>query len=183
MKKGAVIAIFLLLTGCTYLESDTSYDSQENTTTNTLRFTTTPFDEIDVLLMRVELEAGLNNLLVASSLFNELMDLVEDYEISVEQQARINTMEALLADVLAGEDLEVEISVFSGSDAAAKVMNMIGFTPEGYKFVYHEIPSVVASDSLGYYVFLVPLEVEEIDVSLVKETFFVTDRGEILVLE
>jgi len=140
------------------------------------------FEEIEGLLTRVELEVGLNNLMVASSLFRQLMRLVEGHDVTAHQQARIHTMSELLTDTLAGVHLD-ETRIFSGSDAATKVMNMMGFTPEGYRFVYHEIPSFIGSEGLGYYVFLIPVDPDDLGETGVRDMFFVTDRGEILVFE
>lgn len=174
----------LLLVGCSYLESISTDDEDEILELVDTENEITPhFDEIEGLLTRVELETGLGNLLEASTLFRELMTITTGHEVTVHQQARIYTMAELLADTLADEEILDEERFFSGSDAAAKVMNMIGFTPEGYVFVYHEIPSLFGVDGMGYYVFLVPANHEERDEMEIRETFFVTDRGEILVLD
>jgi len=183
MKKWITLISLVLLVGCSYLESVSISDGQQLESVDVENEVTPHFEEIEGLLTRIELEAGLENLMNASSLFRELMIVVEGHEVTIHQQARINTMAELLADTLVDADSLDEERIFSGSDAAAKVMNMIGFTPEGYVFVYHEIPSFIGSDGLGYYVFLVPINHEEIDEMEIRETFFVTDRGEILVLE
>ena len=138
------------------------------------------FEEIEALLTLIELEVGLGNLTVASSSFNELMMIVQEHEVTHYQQARINTMAELLSDTLAYDDDE---RIFSGSDAAAKVMNFLGEIPTGYTFVYHEIPSLIGSDELGYYVFLVPVDHSEVSEMEIRETFFVTECGEILTFE
>ena len=137
------------------------------------------FEKIETLLTQIELEVGLGNLTVASSFFDELMIIVNGHEVTEYQKARINTMSELLADMLAFDDDQI----FTGSDAAAKVMNLIGVAPSGYTFVYHEIPSVVGSDGMGYYVFLVPIDHADADEMAIKETFFVTECGEILTFE
>jgi len=137
------------------------------------------FEEIETLLAHAELEAGLGNLTTASSFFRELMVLVHGHEVTTHQQARINTLSELLRDIVVTD----EERLFSGSDAAAKVMNIMGVAPEGYVFVYHEIPSFVGSEELGYYVFLVPTGHDATHTTEIRKTFFVTERGEILTLE
>jgi len=185
MKKWISLVSLLMLVGCHYIETEPASDEEIFESVDK-EFEVTPyFEEVERLLTRIELEAGLDNLATASSLFRELMVLATDRDVTVHQQARINTMAELLADTLAAWEDEIpeEERRFTGSDAAAKVMNMIGFTPDGYQFVYHEIPSFIGSDGLGYYVFLIPVEPTETGELEIRETFFVTDRGEILVLE
>lgn len=137
------------------------------------------YDEIEDLLAQAELEVGLGDSRGASSTFARLKMIIEDHEISTYQQARVNTLEELLSDVLADMNSE---PTFTGSDAAAKVMTHYGAAPDGYEFVYHEFPSFVGSSSLGYYIFLVAVDRNEDEFDAL-ETFFVTDRGEILTFE
>ena len=179
MKKWMILMI-VFLSSCNYLSLDEQDDGETIQHVDANDEVTPHFEEIEALLAQVELEAGLGNLTVASSFFNELMALVYGHEVTQHQQARINTMTELLADTLVSGDLE---RIFSGSDAAAKVINMIGSVPEGYTFVYHEIPSLVGSDGLGYYVFLVPIHHAETSEVEIKETFFVTEQGEILTFD
>jgi len=173
MRK-LVIALALLLMGCYSSTNETEtlesvwQASGENTPN---------FEEIERLLVNVELEIGLGNLREASALFDELSDLAERYEMTPGQEARYHTFTTLLLEMQAGT---TEVRIFSGSDAAALVINVHGMTPEGYQLVYHEIPSFVGSDGLGYYVFLVS-DIE--DMGSAVKTFFVTDRGRVLILE
>ena len=190
MKKWMILSV-LILSGCNIfnLEEATGDEAGEEVraTVDITSEVTPHFEEIERLLVSIELEAGLGNLITASSLFRELMTLAQGHEVTSYQQSRMNTMMALLADTLASLDPELESGdearIFSGSDAAAKVVNMIGWLPEGYILVYHEIPSFVGSDGLGYYVFLVPEDHEGPSETEARETFFVTDRGEIYVFE
>ena len=172
--------MIVFLSGCTYLSLDESDDGEGLQSVDANDEVTPHFEEIEALLAQVELEAGLGNLTAAGSFFNELMAIVHGHEVTQHQQARMNTMSELLADILVSDHDE---RIFSGSDAAAKVINMIGSVPEGYTFVYHEIPSLVGSDGWGYYVFLVPANHAETSEVEIKETFFVTDQGEILTFE
>jgi len=179
MKKWIVI-IVLFLSGCNHLSLDEQADGETIQPVDAYDEVAPHFEEIEELLAQIELEVGLDNLTTASSLYQELMVIVYGHEVTHHQQARINTMSELLADMLVNDDDE---RIFSGSDAAAKVMNLIGTAPVGYTFVYHEIPSFVGSDGLGYYVFLVPVNYTEISETEIRETFFVTERGEILTFE
>lgn len=184
MKKWITLSSLLFLLGCSYLETASTDEQRFLESADVYAEVAPYFEEIENLLTQVELEAGLENLINARSLFDELMIMIAEREVTVNQQARIHTMRELLADVRVDEETTpTEGRPFSGSDAAAKVMNMIGFTPEGYVFVYHEIPSFIGTEGLGYYVFLVPENHDEMDEMEIRETFFVTDRGEILVLE
>ena len=179
MKKWMIVCVLFLI-GCNQMNLEAG-DLEEVIKPVVVYEEATPhFEEIEELLTQIELEAGLGNLTIASSLFSELMALVDGHDVTAYQQARINTMAELLADILAAVD---DTRIFSGSDAAAKVMNMIGTIPAGYTFVYHEIPSFVGSDGLGYYVFLVAIDPDNIDEIEIRGTFFVTDRGEILTIE
>jgi len=183
MKKWISLVSVLILSACQVVETDFISDEEGLESIDIENETSPQIDEIERLLTIIELETGLDHLASASSLFAELSVLVAGYELTANQQARMNTLAELLADTLATqEDSTDNERLFTGSDAAAKVMNMIGFTPEGYHFVYHEIPSAVGLDGLGYYVFLVPIEPVGDEVAI-RETFFVTDRGEILVLD
>ena len=170
----------LFLAGCYHLGLEGQSSEEIARPVSGYDEVTPHFEEIEALLTRVELEVGLGNLTHASSSFRELMEIAYGHEVTTHQQARINTMAVLLADTLANMDDE---RIFSGSDAAAKVMNLIGPAPEGYTFVYHEIPSFIGSDGLGYYVFLVRVAYDESDEIEIRETFFVTDRGEILTFQ
>jgi len=181
MKK-LVILFLLFLAGCSNLDLDDLADSTDIQSVDAYDEVAPHFEEIEALLAQVELEVGLGNLTDASSFFSELMIIVHEHEITQHQQARINTMSELLADTLASDDDEDD-RIFSGSDAAAKVMNSFGAAPVGYTFVYHDAPSIVGSDGLGYYVFLVPDGHDELSETTIKETFFVTDRGEIITFE
>jgi len=182
MKKWSMM-ILLFLSSCHYLGSDAleNGDSEETIQQVDAYDEVAPhFEEIEELLAQVELEAGLGNLTTASSFFRELMVIVHGHEVTSHQQARMNTMAELLSDKLVSDDDE---RIFSGSDAATKVMNLMGSAPEGYVFVYHQIPSFVGSDGLGYYVFLVPMDHDEISATEIRKTFFVTEHGEILTFE
>lgn len=179
MKKW-MIMIGLFLSGCYQMDLGMQEKEEMIHPANTYDEVAPHFEEIEALLTQVELEVGLGNLTIASSIFRELMAVVYGHEVATHQQARINTMSELLSDVLASNDEE---RIFSGSDAAAKVINLIGVAPVGYTFVYHTIPSFVGSNELGYYVFLVPENHIQTDVTEIKETFFVTERGEILTFE
>jgi len=182
MKKWMILMVALFASSCSHLDLDEGSDNEIIQPVDAYDDVAPHFDEIEALLAQVELEVGLNNLKEASSFFNDLMTIVHGHDITEHQQARINTMAELLADTMACEEEDDE-SIFSGSDAAAKVMNLIGETPAGYTFVYHNVPSVVGSDGLGYYVFLVPIGHDETNDAEIKETFFVTNRGEILTFE
>jgi len=148
------------------------------------------FGEVETLLTAVELTVGLDDFSTAVMYFSRLEVALAEYEASEMQKARVNTMRELLADQLViavmadyyEAEAEFEDRIFTGSDAATKVMNMIG-SVSGYTFVYHEIPSFVGSTGIGFYVFLVPIDHAERDSFVVRERFFVTDSGEILVLE
>ena len=178
--KKWMIMIVLFLSGCYQMGLDAQDDGEMIQPVDAYDEVAPHFDEIEELLTQVELEVGLGNLTAASSFFRELMAIVYGHEVTSHQQSRINTMAELLADTLVSDDDE---RIFSGSDAAVKVMNMIGQTPEGYIFVYHEIPSFVGSSGLGYYVFLVPENHAETGVTEIREMFFVTERGEILIFD
>jgi len=173
MRKWVVICI-LLLVGC--YASTEEVELREDTH-QVAGEATASFEEIERLLVSLELEVGLGNLGEATSYFNELRDLIETYDMTPGQEARYHTFTGLLLEMQAGTH---NVRIFSGSDAVALVMNVHGTAPEGYQFVYHEIPSFVGSDGLGYYVFLVS-DAEGID-SIVT-TFFVTDRGRVTILE
>ena len=136
-------------------------------------------DEIEALLTQAELEVGLERLQDASFTFSRLKSLIAGRSITPQQQARLNTLETLLEDVLADEEDPLP---FTGSSAAVKVMNAHGSAPAGYEFVYHETPSLVGSAGWGYYVFLVPIE-REAGLFDPVQTFFVSDQGEILTLQ
>ena len=179
MKKWIIVIVVFLL-GCYQVGLDDQETDEITQLVNAYDEVSPHFEEIEELLTQIELEVGLGNLTVASSFFNELMVIVYGHEITNHQQARINTMSELLADILVSDDDE---RIFSGSDAAAKVINWIGTAPVGYTFVYHDIPSVVGSTGLGYYVFLVPENHNEIEATEIREKFFVTERGEILTFE
>lgn len=179
MKKW-ILLIIVFLSGCIPFILDEPDEGERVQPVDINNEVTPHFEEIEALLTQVELEAGLGNLIVAGSFFNELMTIVHRHEVTQHQQARINTMAELLADTLVSGDNE---RIFSGSDAAAKVMNMVGSAPVGYTFVYHQIPSLVGSDELGYYVFLVAVNPDEGSETEIKETFFVTERGEILTFD
>lgn len=181
MKK-LVILILLLLSACNNLYVD-ELDNGELQPVDVNDEAVPHYDEIEELLTQIELDVGLGNLTAASSSLNELMKIIHGHEITQHQQARINTMTELLTDIHAYEDYEAEAHIFSGSDAAAKVMNSRGSAPVGYTFVYHSVPSAVGSDGLGYYVFLVPSDQAGEDEMDIKETFFVTDCGEILTFD
>jgi len=171
--KRRVVALLLLLTGC--YASTSEAETVENVW-QVAGENTPNFEEIERIMTNLELEIGLGNLREASALFDELEALMETYEMTPGQEARYHTFSALLLEMRAGE----EARIFSGSDAVSLVMNVYGAVPEGYQFVYHEIPSFVGSDGLGYYVFLVS-DVE--DMSSAVERFFVTDQGQILTLQ
>ena len=175
-KLMIVIALFLL--SCNY--ADLEAEHTETQPVDAYAEVAPHYEEIEELLAQVELEVGLGSLTTASSFFAELMAIVHGHEVTNHQQARINTMAELLSDILANDDDE---RIFSGSDAAAKVMNLIGAAPAGYTFVYHQIPSFVGSDGLGYYVFLVPADYDETSEMEIRKTFFVTESGEILTFE
>ena len=181
MMKFLILSCVLVLTGCWQSNSRETLDD----TVDLQREVTPHFDEIETLLSKVELEAGLQNLSVATSYFNELLELVADHEVTVQQQMRINTMHELLADtmVVSSQVYElVEEPLFTGSDAAAKVMNMIGHV-DGYKLIYHRIPSFVGSTGIGFHVLLVPDDSDPNGEINPREKFFVTNNGEISVLE
>ena len=179
-----MILIVLFLSGCNHLDLDEQGSGETIQPVDAYDEVAPHFEEIETLLAQVELEVGLDNLTAASSFWGELMTIVEEHEVTEHQQARINTMAELLADMRAfDDDDDDDERIFSGSDAAAKVMNFIGETPVGYTFVYHEIPSLVGSDGLGYYVFLVPIDHAETREMEIKETFFVTENGEILTFD
>ena len=173
VRKLMIVAV-LLLAGC--YSSTSEREVLENVWQQTEE-NTPNFEEIERLLVKVELEIGLGNLGEASVLFDELRELVGRYKMTPAQEARYYTFAILLLEMQANV---VEVRIFSGSDAVALVMNVYENLPEGYRLVYHEIPSFVASDGLGYYVFLVS-DLE--DVCSAIRTFFVTDRGRILTLE
>jgi len=134
---------------------------------------TADFQEIERLLTRVELEAGLGNLDEASSLLRELLTKIEDGVNSQSQRARMNTMKNLLADTMAMD--ESVSGDFTGNDAAAIIENLYGREP-GFTYVYHAFPSFVGSSEIGFYVFKVP--VDEDESSSVAE-FFVTSSGDV----
>ena len=134
------------------------------------------FEVIESQLVQVELEAGLGNLDVASQLFENLLELIDDVEIENDsQRSRINTMHIVLADTLA-QSVGENVADFSGSAAAIKVMNLRG-QEDGFLYVYHAIPSFVGSSAIGYYVFLIAEEDENQDP---LATFFVTSDGDVL---
>ena len=177
MKKWIILMVALFLSGCSQMDSDEANNGAIIEPVDAYDEVAPHFEEIEALLTQIELEVGLGNLTDASSFFNDLMVIVNEHEVTHHQQARINTMAELLSDTLASDE-----RMFSGSDAAAKVMNLIGEAPIGYTFVYHEVPSLVGSDGLGYYVFLVPVDTETSEMEI-RETFFVTESGEILTFE
>jgi len=188
VKKLVILVVLLLLSACNNLYVDEQDNGQVHPVD--ANDTVAPhYDEIEELLTQIELDVGLGNLTAASSNLNELMQITYGHEVTEHQQARINTMTELLTDIQAYEeyeDNEEQAHIFSGSDAAAKVMNWGGEAPVGYTFVYHSIPSFIGSDGLGYYVFLVPsdqAEMDDMDDMDIKETFFVTDSGEILTFD
>lgn len=174
LRRLVICGLLLFLTGCNpagiNVEIDESVDALDEVVPH--------YNEIEELLAQVELEIGLGETRLASSTFARLKQLIEDHEISTYQQARVNTLEELLSDILA----DTNNRTFTGSDAAAKVMTQFGSAPDGYEYVYDEISSFVGSSSLGYYIFLVPVERSEYEFE-VLQTFFVTDRGEILTFE
>ena len=178
MKKWMMVIIALILSGCSQMDIDETDDGAMIEPVDAYDEVAPHFEEIETLLAQIELEVGLGNLTDASSAFNELMVIVDEHEVTHHQQARINTMAELLRDTLAFDE-----RAFSGSDAAAKVMNFIGEVPAGYTFVYHETPSLVGLEGLGYYVFLVPDNHDEANEREIKEKFFVTESGEILTFE
>lgn len=137
------------------------------------------YDEIENLLTQAELEIGIGDTRAASSTFSKLIEIIEGHDISTHQQARLHTLEELLAETLA--DINTE-DLFTGSEAAVKVITYFGEAPDGYEYVYHENPSFVGTNGLGYYVFLVPINRSESDFESVQ-IFFVTDQGEILAIE
>ena len=186
MKLLVVLSVLLLM-GCT----DEAMDYQG--TEAGVRVTSPPvvLSEVETLLTAVELHVGLENFATAVTYFSQLEAALADDGPTAVQIARVNTMRQLLADhlvfsVVADYDDEPEIEfeerIFTGSDAAAKVMNMIG-PVTGYTFVYHAIPSFVGRDGVGFYVFLVPIDHAQRDDFTIRERFFVTNAGEILVLE
>ena len=175
-KRMVMIMIILFLGGCSSLTSD-SETSEETSLAAVVDEGLSAFDEVERLLIKIELELGLGNFKEASLLWSELNRLIEVHEMSVGQEARFNTIHALLLETQATEG---ESRIFSGSDAVALVINVHGLAPDGYRFVYHEIPSFVGSDGLGYYVFLIR-EDEESDDAV--RTFFVSDLGRILAFE
>lgn len=164
--------VVLFLTGCQG-DDYTALDSQQvsllQQTENQV-----PNDEIERLLMSLELEVGLGNLKEAISIYERLNSIIETTQVSSGQQARLNTLHNWLEDMLAHGESQ---RVFSGSDAVTLVINTYGVAPDGYQFVYHEIPSFVGSDGLGFYVFLRPSDDEEQNI---VTTFFATDRGRVL---
>ena len=172
-----VLGLLFVLAGCDLLDSD----AQTEEKVDALDEVVPHYDEIEDLLAQAELEIGLSDSRSASATFAQLMMIIEGHEIeiSTHQQARVDTLEELLSDTLADAS---HAPIFTGSAAAAKVMTYFGSAPAGYEFVYHEIPSFVGSSSLGYYVFLVPIERRDDEFETVQ-TFFVTDRGEILTFE
>lgn len=181
MKKWLIVSV-LVLSGCNVIYGETP--QEENQTSSSIPISQ-HHQEIEQLLIKVELEAGLGNFMQAESYFTQLEELIEEYDITDDQRGRINSMALLLKDTYADTDFKNDTTerIFSGSDAAAKVMNKIGNLPTGYVLVYHEIPSFVGSDDIGYYVFMVPEVHEQIDETVIRETFFVTNRGEIYVFE
>jgi len=189
--KFLMILSVLVLVGCEQLA--VYQDVADYPVTNTPAAVAPNFSEVETLLTAVELHVGLDAFATAVTYFSRLEVALAEYEPSETQRARVNTMRELLADQLViavmaepdyccSEEVEFADQIFTGSDAAAKVMNMIGAVP-GYTFVYHEIPSFVGRDGVGFYVFLVPDDHADRDGFEVRERFFVTDRGEILVLE
>ena len=179
MKKWMILMFALLLSGCSQIDIDEPDDDAIFEPVDAYDEVAPHFEEIETLLAEIELEVGLGNLKEASSFFNDLMEIVNEHEVTHHQQSRINTMAELLRDTLAGDDERI----FSGSDAAAKVMNLIGEVPIGYTFVYHEIPSQVGLDGFGYYVFLVPIEHTGTSEMEIRKAFFVTESGEISTFE
>ena len=186
--KMILIGIILVLVGCT-VEEPQPDNTNEVQIVNSPEEVAPHFDEVETLLTAVELAAGLGNYANAITYFTQLQDVLEQHAVTTIQQARIETMNGLLADKMViavmgeySEDDEHEERIFTGSDAATKVMNHIGEVP-GYTFVYHEIPSFVGSSGVGFYVFLVPDNHTELFEVTVRERFFVTSKGEILVLE
>lgn len=175
LKGLVILGLLFFLMGCNRahlnLEMEEKVDALDEVVPH--------YTEIEDLLAQAELEIGLGDSHGASLTFARLMRLIEGHEISTHQQARVNTLEELLSEILADT---INNPIFTGSDAAAKVMTYFGSAPDGYEFVYHEIPSFVGSRSLGYYVFLVPVERDENEFESVQ-TYFVTDRGEILTFE
>ena len=181
MRKWMILMIALFALGCSQSDLNDEDDGRTIHSVDANDEVAPHFEKIETLLTQIELEVGLDNLTEASSFFDELMVIVHGHEVTEYQQARINTMSELLADMQAANAHDEQI--FTGSDAAAKVMNLIGVAPSGYTFVYHETPSAVGSDGMGYYVFLVPIDHADTDEMAIKETFFVTESGEILNIE
>ena len=170
--KIIIIAITLfLISGCEELGVD---HNEAASTFSEVQQNNDP--KIEQLLVSLELEVGLGNLKEAMSIYNQLNRLLENETLTDGQQARLHTLSNWLSDLQVGSDTQRH---FTGSDAVAIVINTFGVAPDGYQLVYHEVPSFVGSNGLGYYVFLTPLEAE---IDNILETFFVTDRGRILSL-
>ena len=187
MKLLVVLGVLILL-GCA--EVDEFQAIGGDVQMNTPAVVAPSFSEVEMLLTAVELHVGLRDFQVAVTYFSRLEVALVEYGPSEVQKARVNTMREALADQLViavmadyyEAEAVFEERIFTGSDATTKVMNMIG-SVSGYTFVYHEIPSFVGSTGVGFYVFLVPDDHAERDDFAVRERFFVTSDGEILVLE
>jgi len=184
MKKRwiTLLPITLILTGCATISSDPPPVAVTTPTT-------TP-NSIEIKLRKIELEAGFGNRQNAANLISELINYSSSKNLTENQQGRLNTMKTLLStyldndeEILVINEVTLADNEFSGSVAASKVFNMMGFLPEGYVLVYHEIPSAFGSTGLGYYVFLLPANYDELEKPEARETFFVTNYGEILVFE
>lgn len=185
--KLLIALIMVLLLGCQPEIDDLASESNLQFIDSGLEVTTN-VSEVEALLTAVELATGLGDFSTAINYFNRLQMVLNEYDATVIQQARVNTMAEILADQMAIATMgnyqadDFEERIFTGSDAAAKVINMIGNVP-GYTLVYHEIPSFVGSTGIGYYVFLVPVDHEQHGWGEARERFFVTNAGEILVLD
>ena len=168
MVKFLIISLLFLLSGC-FLGAT----SQEPDAGASLEAEVVPhFDEIEALLIQIELAAGLGNLDDASSLYLQLQALIDGHHISTNQQARLHTVQGLLADTLANMS---HVPTFTGSDAGALLLSAYGPLPPAYRFVYHAFPSFVGSDALGFHVSLVR-QLPADETKEIVRTFFVTDR-------
>ena len=186
-KKWGLAVGLLLLTGCEVALRETPVDQQVTRPIGMMNEMPADLAEIEGLLIRVELEAGLGQTDIALDLLNELVAITTTTSPTVRQQSRILTMKDVLAFSPVTQEVTEELSLqkrgFSGSDAAISVFNMIGWLPEGYTLVYHEVPAVVGMDGVGFYVYMVPVD-HHLQTSVsVRERFFVTEHGEILVFD
>jgi len=182
MKKNLIIAILLLLVvGCESLEETTDSEILNENRLN-VDNQTKENSEIEYLLGTIELELGLGNNEEATTVFYELTSLLDNETLTTRQQSRMNTVAQLLDNEIPTTEIVEDEKIFTGSDAAAKVMNKITTLPDGYKLVYHVFSSEVGSNDVGFYVLMVPVINDGPNNTLARETFFVTSNGEIMVL-